>query len=722
MFPAGCFVSWLFGICLSGYLGSNILVFILASFLAGLLTTGIFLYSRVTKRKFPLLKTMGKCTVLLIISTCSALLYQTYEAVHFQKAVTLCRENPSSLTGVVSGEINRYHDTDYCTITLENGEKVSVKIRTEKSLLPGEKVTLYEPVLSAIQPNNKEAGQTRRLLGNNTFLSATFPYEPKVTRHGIENDWLYGSKVLRNLAKDHFSNHYPRKTAAFLTALLSSDKSLMAEDQYQEFLDTGTVHIVVVSGMHFVFLANALLFLLGIFFKSRRKRLFITLPLLILFAWFTGGTIPVMRSLLMISLLFGYDIFYIKPVKSYVTVLAIACLFLTVTPILIFNPSFLLTFGATFGITAFYEPFTKLFRKVPTEYLRSTLAMYAAVQPFTLPVILLYFSKIPLGSVLANFLVAPLVSPILILAVIGMAVANLSLVGPIVLYGTNLLANLFLFLIHCSAKISHPLTFSLGEISFLLWIGGAVLLFFVCRLTGKYKRIALGSLSAIILMTALTNTVFPFPKNQLTVTFLGAKNTNSAVIKSPADRLILYGSLKDIAYARGSSYDEYASVALIILTELSNSEQTETLLKELPSAPVVCPAKYEHLMKNTTDTFLLEHNLTTRVDGIFIRLIADSKKLYETEFSYGTHLVSFSQDAGYVLEKASQNPSKIWIANFKRRSSITAQIGKITTDFRMLSKKEWHPDTNLYDNYSMLIFDRENFSFYGTKEQKTLWN
>ena len=722
MFPTGCFVSWLFGIFLSGYLGSNILVFILASFSAGLLVAGIFIYSRVTKRNIPLFKTMVKCLVLLIISACSALVYQTYEATHFQKAVALCRENPPSLTGVVSGEVNRYQDTDYCTVTLENGEKVSVKIRTEKTLLPGEKVTLHEPVLSAIQPNNTEAGQVRRLLGNDTFLSAGFPYEPKVTHHGIENHWLYGSKALRNLAKDHFSDYYPEKSAAFLTALLSSDKSLMAEDQYQEFLNTGTVHIVVVSGMHFVFLANALLFLLGIFFKSRRKRLMITLPLLVLFAWFTGGTIPVMRSLLMISLLFCYDIFYVKPIKSYVTVLAIACLFTAVTPTLIFNPSFLLTFGATVGITAFYEPFTKLFRKVPTKYLKNTLAMYAAVQPFTLPVVLLYFSRIPLGSVLANFLVAPLVSPILILAVIGIAIANLSPVGPLVLYGTDLLTKLFLFFIHCAAKICHPLTVCLGTIPFLLWLGGAVLLFFVCRIAGKCKRIVLGTLSAIILMTALINTVFPFPKNQLTITFVGAKNTNSAVIKTPADRLILYGSLKDIAYTRGSSYDEYASVALVILTELPDSEQAEILLKELPSASVVYPAKYEDFMKNKADAILSERNLTTQVDGIRIRLFADSKKLYEAEFSYGTHLFSFSQDAGYVLENAPKNPSKIWITNFKRRSSITTKIGDISTDIRMLSKKKWHPDTNLYDNYSMLIFDRESCNLYSTEEQKTLWN
>ena len=81
------------------------------------------------------------------------------------------------------------------------------------------------------------------------------------------------------------------------------------------------------------------------FLQSRRTRLLITLPLLVLFAWFTGGTIPVLRSLLMISVLFCYDIFYLKPVKSYVTVLMIACVFVTVTPTLIFNPSFLLTFA-----------------------------------------------------------------------------------------------------------------------------------------------------------------------------------------------------------------------------------------------------------------------------------------------------------------------------------------------------------------------------------------
>ncbi len=680
------------------------------------------LYSFKTKRKVPFQKTLLKALILLVIATVSSLFYQQDVTSHFQKATALCDENPPSLTGVVSGEVHRYNDTDYCTVTMENNEKVSVKIRTDKSLLPGEKVTLYEPTLSVISPNNRESGKVRQMLGNDTFLSATFPYEAQVTRHGVENWWLYGSKMLRNQAKDHFSQYYPTETASFLTALVSSDKSMMPEEQYQEFINTGTVHIVVVSGMHFGFFANALLFLLGIFCQGRRKRLFITLPLLLIFAWFTGGTLPVVRSFMMIAILFCYDIFYIKPIKSYVTVLAIACLFTGITPTLIFNPSFLLTFGATLGITAFYEPLLNRFHKIPTKYLRSTLAMYVAVQPFTLPVILLYFSRMPLGAVIANFLVAPLVAPILILAVVGMAVAEIGLLGPLVLWCTNLFAEFFLFLIHNSANISYPLHVPLKAVPFLLWLGGGLLVFFVCNLVKKSRKIGAGILAAIFMITALLHTIFPFPDNQLTITFFGAKNTNSAVIKTPADRLILYGSLQDIAYAKGSAYDENAPVALVILTDMSDSEKTELLLEELPSSLLICPQAYQHLLDDKQNTLFLTENLATQIDGIGLRLFGDSKNLYEAEFSYNQQCFSFSQDANYILRNSHINPEKIWIANFKRSSKTTQQLGKIPSGFRILSKKVWHSDTQLYDNYSMLIFYQNDITLYGTKEQMLLWN
>ena len=680
------------------------------------------LVATITKQKNSLVKTLLKVLILLVLAGGSSLWYQHYEATHLEKALSLCRENPPTLTGVVSGEVNRYNSTDYCTLSLEDGTKVSVKIRTETSLVPGEKVTLYEPVLSAIQPQNRESGQVRRLLGNDTFLSATFPYQPTVTRHGIANFWLYGSKTLRNLAKTHLNDHYPAETSAFLTALLSSDKSMMAEDVYQEFIDTGTVHIVVVSGMHFSFLANALLIFLGTVCQSRRKRLLITLPLLVVFAWFTGGTIPVMRSLLMISILFCYDIFYLKPVKSYGVVLAIACLFVTLTPTLVFNPSFLLTFGATFGITAFYEPLLKRFQKIPTQYLRSTLAMYVAVQPFTLPVILLYFSRLPLGAVVANFLVAPLVSPILIITVLGMAFCNLPIVGNLLIWGANLLTKLFLWLIHLSAQISRPTTVPLQELPFLIWIGLGVLLFFRIRTARKTKRIFMGILAAVFLITASVNTVFPIPENELTVSFFGAKNTNSAVIKTPADRLILYGNLQDIAYGRGSAYDEYAPVSMIILTDLPDSEKAEVLLQELPTSLIICPKEYEHLLGNRQNTLFLTENLATQTDGIYIRLFADSKNLYEAEFSYEEHQFTFSQNADYVLRNSHKNPNKIWIVNFKRSGNATEKVANIPNGIRIISKKEWHPDTKLYDNYSMLIFRKNEVSFYGTEEQNLLWN
>ena len=560
------------------------------------------------------------------------------------------------------------------------------------------------------------------MLGNDTFLSATFPYEPEVTRHGVENWWLYGSKMLRNQAKDHFSQAYPTETASFLTALVSSDKSMMPEEQYQEFINTGTVHIVVVSGMHFGFFANALLFSLGIFCQGRRKRLFITLPLLLIFAWFTGGTLPVMRSFLMIAILFCYDIFYIKPVKSYITVLAIACLFTGITPTLIFHPSFLLTFGATLGITAFYEPLLNWFHKIPVKYLRSTLAMYVAVQPFTLPVILLYFSRMPLGAVIANFLVAPLVAPILILAIVGIAVAKIPPVGTMVLWSSNILSELFLFLIHISANISHPLRVSLKEFPFLLWLGGGLLCFFALGFQKKARKIGAGILAAIFLITALLNTLFPFPGNQLTVSFFGAKNTNSAVMKTPSDRLILYGDLQDIAYAKGSAYDENIPVALVILTDIPDSEKTELLIQELPSSPMICPQTYQPLLDDQQNTLFLTENLATRIDGIHLRLFGDSKHLYEAEFSYNGQCFSFSQDADYILRNSHSNPEKIWIANFKRSSKTTQQLGKIPSGLRIVSKKVWHPDTKLYDNYSMLIFHQNDITLYGTKEQMLLWN
>ena len=224
------------------------------------------------------------------------------------------------------------------------------------------------------------------------------------------------------------------------------------------------------------------------------------------------------------------------------------------------------------------------------------------------------------------------------------------------------------------------------------------------------------------MVIALLHTLLPFPSHRLTVGFMGAKNTNSAVITTPADRLILYGGLQEIVYGKDSSYDGDAPVALIIITDISDSDKTELLLQELPSASVICPGKYQKQAENLANVLWLEQSISTQIDGINIRLVGNDKELLEAEFSYQKYCFSFSQDANYILRHSHINPDKIWIANFQRSSKAALQIAGIPRGFRLLSKKEWHPDTKLYDNYSMLIFDRKELTFYGSKEQKLLWN
>ncbi|MBO5408810.1 MAG: ComEC/Rec2 family competence protein [Clostridia bacterium] len=695
-------------------MGPNILVFILPLFLGILLLSHRILtghnfartpaYTKILKSIF--------CVMLCLIGF---LWYSVTETMGYRDAVAFRDSSPSSLSGVIVSEVSRYDSTNYFYLKEDGGRKIRVTVRTDKPLFVGQHLTIEEPTLTPVNIANKEIQSTRKFLGNGATLTATFPYSPTFTVNGIQNPVLYYAKWARNETAKLFGTLFSSEVSGFLTSLLSSDQSGLSDELYQDFIATGSIHILVVSGMHFNYLAGALLFLLGFFVQSRRKKLLITLPLLLLFSVYTGGTLPVLRAFFMTTLLFLGDLFYKKRSHSYVTIPALASLFLLVSPTLVWNPSFLLTFGATLGITWFYRPLLQKFQWIRPEFLRSYLALQLSVQVFTLPIVCFFFSRISKVSILTNFLVAPLVPVILILAMLIPVTAKIPVISTAMIAVTEWICNSFLWCVKTTAKLMAPLRFLISEIPFLalLCIGGG--LFFWTNAQTNKRKIACFLLIASCFTIGTRHWILPPEKDHLTLTFFGASNTQSVCIATPNDHLILYGTIKDIVNARYSAaFPAGTPISLLILTDLSDPGLINELLTTNPIGQVALPEAYRDNWDSPCPVRFCSSDLTTVIDGTKLTLVTDAKTFLEVEFSYKGTVFSMTQNAKYLLQN--RNPKKYWIYNFRRTGKDAREVALLPNGERLFSKKPWHPDGKLYDNTSIIYVDQAGLTLQGLTE------
>ena len=216
---------------------------------------------------------------------------------------------------------------------------------------------------------------------------------------------------------------------ALFKALLCGDKSDMSRRLRSALNVSGLSHIAAVSGLHLSALAGFCCALLG-----KRRGFAAAIPILILYAGLTGFSPSVLRAAVMTLLVIAG--FFLRRESDPMTALFTALLLLTAAnPFSLLSPSLLLSFSATLGILlfapalpdAFPKPSRQGLLQKPAGYLVQCTAVSIAATVSTLPVSMLFFSRVSLLSVLSSLLVLWAVELALAL---GIAVLLLSVLWP----------------------------------------------------------------------------------------------------------------------------------------------------------------------------------------------------------------------------------------------------------------------------------------------------
>lgn len=294
-----------------------------------------------------------------------------------------------------------------------------------------------------------------------------------------------GSKILSSLysIKQKFVTNIeialPEPYSSLANGITLGMKQSLGKDLLEKFRIAGIIHIVVLSGY------NMTIIFAGVLFALRRFRREVTLicaaVLTIIFAALVGFSATVMRATLM-SLLAILARFLGRPVFALRTLFIAGALMLLYNPlILLYDPSFQLSFMATLGLivvspivevrleSIFPEMFkiyndSSWWKNIFKEITTATIA----TQIFVLPLLIYMTGQFSIVSLPTNLLVLPLIPTAMaftgLAGVIGFISATLS---KIIVFPAFIILEL---IIKISSLASHiPLSFVTIQ-SFPLWL------------------------------------------------------------------------------------------------------------------------------------------------------------------------------------------------------------------------------------------------------------
>jgi len=142
----------------------------------------------------------------------------------------------------------------------------------------------------------------------------------------------------------------PRPHSGLLAGLLLGETSGMPEYLNQAFIDTGTVHIVAISGYNITIIITLFLFLAPYFYLSRKRAWLIIIPSLLFFVIITGAEASIVRAAIMgLIAALATESGRISDVKRLLLITAV--IMLAINPMLLrFDVGFQLSFLATLGL------------------------------------------------------------------------------------------------------------------------------------------------------------------------------------------------------------------------------------------------------------------------------------------------------------------------------------------------------------------------------------
>ena len=351
-----------------------------------------------------------------------------------------------------------YQLTGRCNQILSPGKLVisSPHLCTYLQIPDSMKVSVGDSLSGLIRLYPLQTSHNRHDFNYNNYLqhqgiqAKGFPVG-EIHKTGHSQDLYSVCHMIRNNLATKLQQVIPDSTTyKLLAALCLGCRQEITSATKELFQNTGTIHILAISGLHIGAIFAFFLCLLRLFhFKSRKSRL-ILIPLIWFVACITGLSPSACRAATILSFITIGEVFKQETIP--LNAIAAAAFFsLLINPELLYSVSFQMSYAAYTGIILIYplmriKKMHKFFRPLYT-----LLCISFSAQVMTLPIMAYYFHSISLNSIFINLIAVPAASfllygGILLLALPGFINFYLS-------YIIISLTHLFIFSLQLFSKI-----------------------------------------------------------------------------------------------------------------------------------------------------------------------------------------------------------------------------------------------------------------------------
>lgn len=360
------------------------------------------------------------------------------------------------LTYILEGQVVDYPDVrDGYTRLLVSVEQLHPTGELRFTLVEGE-------ILATVPPGDWQYGDRVRLSGwlSVPFETETFSYRRYLERQGVGavftcrslhsdtcairigrgggSAFFRAIYTMRERAAAALVQLLPDPESSLLTGIVLGLESGIPAGVQEAFEITGASHIIAISGYNFAIIAALLAGLFERWFGRWRGMLAALLGM-ILYAALAGASAGVVRAAVMGGLgVFARQVG--RQQQAFNSLAFVAAVMALYDPYVLWDVGFQLSFAATLGLMLYAAPLTAAFEGFAARWVGvdrtarlapmvgDWLLLTVAAQITTLPLLLYYFQRLSLISLVANPLVLP-VQPVVMLA--GGAAALLGAITPL---------------------------------------------------------------------------------------------------------------------------------------------------------------------------------------------------------------------------------------------------------------------------------------------------
>lgn len=375
----------------------------------------------------------------------------------------------------------------------------------------------------------------------------------------------------RNRLSLVIQNGLPEKEAGVLAAMVLGEKAGLSEEVKTLYQENGIAHILAISGLHISLIGAGLFFLLRRFVMPMKAAAICSVLFLFCYGVITGFPVATQRAILMMCVMLAAR--FVGRQYDLLSALSFSALIqLFQNPYVLFQTGFLLSYGTVLGIAVFVKKFELLYSR--KNWLWKTMAGSLGVQFVTMPIQLYFYYELPLYSVVANSVLLPFFTLLLLSGVlsciIGLVVSWLSRF----LFGTVHYILVYYEVI-CTLVMElpyHMLIMGAPKLWQIVLYYGLLVLWIVLQKEEK-KYVWLLGLALVVLF------VPPKSKSDLQITNLDVGQGDCTCIRYQSKTILIDGGSSDVSEVgkyRISKYLKYHGIRTIDYVFLTHSDSDHT--------------------------------------------------------------------------------------------------------------------------------------------------